>query len=116
MPARATWCSARPAAAIEDLIADVEAAGLQPGIEKILTKTLSKALDNLNKGKERRAIIALRLFIIEVKVFRGKKIPEADADEWIADAEAIIDTLKAQKDRHRGPRDPAPSPMVDAQQ
>ena len=74
------WCSARrrPVAALEDLIADVEAAGLQPRIEKILTKTLSKALDNLNKGRERRAIIALRLFIIEVKVFRGKKIDEAD--------------------------------------
>ena len=96
---------ADPAAAIEDLIADVEAAGLQPRIEKILTKTLGKALDSLNKGRERRAIIALRLFIIEVKVFRGKKIDEADADAWIADAEAIIDTLKAQRDRHRAPRD-----------
>ena len=108
--------TADPAAAIEDLITDVEAAGLQPRIEKILTKTLSKALDNLNKGKERRAIIALRLFIIEVKVFRGKKIDEADADAWIADAEAIIDTLKAQKDRHRGPHHDAPSPMVEAQE
>ena len=105
-----------PVAAIEDLIADVEAAGLQPRIEKILTKTLGKALDNLNKGRERRAIIALRLFIIEVKVFRGKKIDEADADAWIADAEAIIDTLKAQRDRHRGPRHDAPSPMVEAQE
>ena len=118
MPAPAMWCSARadPAAAIEDLIADVEAAGLQPRIEKILTKTLSRALDNLNKGRESRAIIALRLFIIEVKVFRGKKIDEADADAWIADAEAIIDTLKAQRDRHRGPRHDAPSPMVEAQE
>ena len=95
---------ADPVAAIEDLIADVEAADLQPRIEKILTKTLGKALDSLNKGRERRAIIALRLFIIEVKVFRGKKIAEADADAWIADAEAIIDTLKAQRDRHRAPR------------
>ena len=107
---------ADPAAAIEDLIADVEAAGLQPRIEKILTKTLDKALDSLNKGKERRAIITLRLFIIEVEVLRGKKIPEADADAWIADAEAIIDTLKAQKDQHRAPRHDAPSPMVEAQE
>ena len=105
-----------PAAAIEDLIAAVEAAGLQPRIEKILTKTLSRALDNLNKGKESRAIIALRLFIIEVKALRGKKIDEADADEWIADARAIIDTLKAQRDRHRKPRHHAPSPMVEAQE
>ena len=105
-----------PAAAIEDLIADVEAAGLQPRIEKILTKTLSKALDNLNKGREGRAIVALRLFIIEVKVLRGKKIDEADADAWIADAEAIIDTLKAQRDRHRAPRHDARSPMVEAQE
>ena len=105
-----------PAAAIEDLIAAVEAADLQPRIEKILTKTLSRALDNLNKGKESRAIIALRLFIIEVKALRGKKIDEADADEWIADARAIIDTLKAQRDRHRKPRHHAPSPMVEAQE
>jgi hypothetical protein len=107
---------ADPAAAIEDLITDVEAANLKAHIEKILTKTLSKALDSLNEGKERRAIIALRLFIIEVKVFRGKKFPEALADAWIADAQAIIDTLKAQKDRHRAPRHDAPSPMVEAQQ
>ena len=86
-----------PAAAIEDLIAAVEAADLQPRIEKILTKTLGRALDNLNKGKESRAIIALRLFIIEVKALRGKKIDEADADAWIADARAIIDTLKAER-------------------
>ena len=105
-----------PAAAIEDLIAEVEAADLQPRIEKILTKTLSRALDNLNKGKESRAIIALRVFIIEVKALRGKKIDEADADEWIADARAIIDTLKAQRDRHREPRHHAPSPMVEAQE
>jgi hypothetical protein len=103
-----------PAAAIEDLIADVEAAGLQPRIEKILTKTLNKALDNLNKSRERSAIIALRLFVIEVKVFRGKKIDEADA--WIADAEAIIGMLKAQRDRHRAPHHDAPSPMVEAQE
>ena len=47
---------------------------------------------------------------------RGKKIDEADADAWIADAEAIIDTLKAQRDRHRAPRHHAPSPMVEAQE
>jgi hypothetical protein len=107
---------ADPAAAIEELITDVEAAGLQPRIEKILIKTLSKALDNVNKGRDRSAIIALRLFIIEVKVFRGKKIDEADADAWIADAEAIIETLRAQKDRHRGPRHQVPNPMVEVQQ
>jgi hypothetical protein len=105
-----------PAAAIEDLIAAVEAAGLERRIEKILTKTLSRALQNLNEGRERRAIIALRLFVIEVKAFRGKKIPEDDADAWIADAEAIIDTLKDQRDQHRGPRHDAPSPMVEAQE
>jgi hypothetical protein len=110
------WFGSGPAAAIEDLIAAVEAAGLEPRIEKILTKTLGKALDNVNKGKESRAIVALRLFIIEVKAFRGKKIDEAVADAWIADAEAIIDTLKAQRDRHRAPRHHAPSPMVEAQE
>ena len=81
-----------------------------------MTRTLGSALDSLNEGKERRAIVALRLFIIEVKALRGKKIAEAVADAWIADAEAIIDTLKAQRDRHRGPRDHAASPMVDAQE
>jgi hypothetical protein len=107
---------ADPVVAIEDLIADVEAAGLQAQIEKILTKTLTKALDNLNEGRERRAIIALRLFIIEVTALRGKKIDEADADARIADAEAIIDVLKAQTDRHRAPRHDAPSAMVEAQE
>jgi hypothetical protein len=100
-----------PAAAIERLIARVEAADLQPGIEKILTETLSRALDDLNKGKTSRAIIALRVFIGEVKALRGGKIDAADADEWIADARAIIDTLKAQRDQHR-----EPSPMVEAQE
>jgi hypothetical protein len=105
-----------PAAAIEDLIADVEAAGLQPRIEKILTKTLSLALDSVNKGRQTLAILMLRVFIREVEVLRGKKIDEADADVWISDAQAIIDILKAQRDRHRGPQDHAPSPMVEAQQ
>ena len=72
------------------------------------------ARDNLNTGRERSAIIALRLFVFEVKAFRGKEIEEADADEWIAEAERIIDALKGQRDR--APRHDAPSPMVKAQQ
>jgi hypothetical protein len=100
-----------PAAALEDLIAAVEAAGLPGGVERTLTVTLSKALDSVAKGRENLAIFTLRVFIREVEALRGKEIDEADADAWIADAETIIDMLKAQRDRHRGP-----SPMVEAQQ
>jgi hypothetical protein len=95
-----------PAAAIERLIAEVEAADLQPGIERVLTRTLNRALDNVTRGRKRLAIVLLRVFIIEAEALRGKKIDEADADAWIVDAEAIIDMLKAQRDRHRGPPHP----------
>jgi hypothetical protein len=108
--------AADPVAAIEDLIADVEAAGLPDGLENSLTKKLSNAQGSLARGQIKAAIGKIQAFINQVRAQRGKKIDEADADAWIADAEAIIDALKAQRDHHRGPRHDAPSPMVEAQQ
>ena len=59
VPAPATWCSARRRSGGGDRGSDRRrrGGGSPARIEKILTKTLSKALDNLNKGRERRAII-----------------------------------------------------------
>jgi hypothetical protein len=83
-----------PAAAIEDLIADVEAAGLPQGLENSLTRKLSNAQGSLARGQTEAAIGQIQAFINEVEAQRGKKIDEADADAWIADAEAIIDALR----------------------
>jgi hypothetical protein len=85
-----------PAAAIERLIARVEAADLTPQLENGLTRKLSKVLENVAAGEINRATIRLRAVVDQVRRNRGKRIDNADADAWIADARTIIDTLQAQ--------------------
>jgi FG-GAP repeat len=82
-----------PVAALEELIADVEAADLPGGLENSLTKKLSSAQGSLARGQINAAIGKIQAFINQVEAQRGKKIPEADADAWIADAETILDML-----------------------
>jgi hypothetical protein len=79
---------------LERLIAAVEAAGLRSGIENSLTKKLRNAQGSLTRGQINGAIGKIEAFISEVEAQRGKKIPEADADAWIADAQAIIDAFR----------------------
>jgi len=84
-----------PAAAIERLIARLEAADLPRRLERNLTRKLGKAVGNVNEDKITRAMFRLRAFVDRVKGRRGKNIDETDADLWVANAKAIIDTLRA---------------------
>jgi FG-GAP repeat len=83
-----------PVAAIERLIARVEAADLPRRLERSLTRKLSKAVDNVAEGKITRAMFRLRAFVHRVKGRQGKNIDQADADLWVANARAIIDMLR----------------------
>jgi hypothetical protein len=80
-------------AALTDLILEVEAADLPGGLENSLTKKLSNAQGSLARDQTTSAIGKINAFINEVEAQRGKKIDEADADDWIAAAGAIIDAL-----------------------
>ena len=80
---------------IEALIEQVEGLGLQQGIENSLTSKLENAIDSLENGNTAGAIIKLNDFINEVQAQSGKKIDEADADDLIAAAQAIIDELQS---------------------
>jgi hypothetical protein len=84
-----------PEAAIERLIRDVEAADLPGGIDNSLGTKLDNALGFLARNNTKGAIRSLGAFINQVEAQRGKKITEADADAWIAAAEAILDMLNA---------------------
>jgi FG-GAP repeat len=83
-----------PEAAIERLIARVEAAGLPGGIENSLVSKLDSALGLLARDNTTGAISKLGDFVDQVAAQRGKQIDEGDADAWIADAQAILDALR----------------------
>lgn len=82
-----------PAAALAELIADVDVLGLMRGIENSLVKKLEGAIKNLEKGNVAGASGKLRAFINQVRAQRGKKIDAADADALIAAAKAILAAL-----------------------
>jgi FG-GAP repeat len=82
-----------PAAALEGLIGDVQAAGLRPGIETSLTRRLENALRPLARGNTNAAIAMIGAFLNQVTALRGRQFPEAEADAWIAEAEAILAAL-----------------------
>jgi hypothetical protein len=84
-----------PQGQIAALIAQVEALGLAPKIEKDLVKELDKALKELqkNNSKPAKAIRDLEEFIEEVQEERGDGISIAAADALIAAAEQIIAQL-----------------------
>jgi hypothetical protein len=79
--------------AIERLIALVEAAGLLVGIENSLVRKLESSLGFLARDNTTGAIAKLGDFIDQVEAQRGRQIAAADADAWIASAEAILDAL-----------------------
>jgi hypothetical protein len=79
--------------AIERLIALVEAAGLLAGIENSLVRKLESSLGFLARDNTTGAIAKLGDFIDQVEAQRGRQIAAADADAWIASAEAILDAL-----------------------
>lgn len=84
--------------AILNLAQDVYALNLPKGTANSLLAKLHEAYQKLMDGNDKNdmaAINKLEAFINAVEAQRGKKIAEADADNLIALAQAIIDKLKA---------------------
>jgi len=79
-----------------DLTENIFDLELQRGIENSLLAKLNAALGALedeNENNDIAAINCLGAFINAVEAQRGKKIPEADADDMIASAQGIIAVL-----------------------
>jgi hypothetical protein len=78
---------------IDNLIADVQSLELTKGTENSLLAKLNAAKRSLEKGNTTAAKRQLTAFIKQVSALSGGKIEEADADDLIAQAQAIIDCL-----------------------
>ncbi len=86
-----------PLELIEQIINIVESLNLQAGIANSLDAKLdaaTQALDDVNLNNDVAAVNALNAFINAALAQRGNKIPEADADEIIALAQAAIAALE----------------------
>ncbi len=85
--------AASPTQLIQQLIAQLDALNLKPGIATSLIRKLDAALRALNdqqEGNDRAAINLLQAFINSVEAQRGVHINNADADALIAAAQAIL--------------------------
>ena len=74
----------------DTLIADVQGLNVDQGTKNSLLAKLNSAKSSLQKGNTQAAEGQLNAFINEVSAQKGKKIPVADADRLIAEAQAII--------------------------
>jgi len=82
-----------PAEDTQDLISDVEELNLPQGMENSLISKLENAINSLDNGQDNAAINKLNAFINQVEAQRGKKITDEQADELIAEAQRIIDSI-----------------------
>ena len=82
-----------PIESIQDLIRDVKARKLPPGIENSLVKKLGGAIAALERGQNNVVINKLEAFAHEVDALRGKWLSDEDADDWTAKAQRIISLL-----------------------
>ena len=78
---------------IDTVIDSVEALDLHHGTENALLQKLTSAQQDLDAGDTAGACQKLGAFINEVGAQRGKKIDSDDADELIAEAEAVRASL-----------------------
>lgn len=95
-PADRLAASLNRLSALIDMIMDLN---IPSGISNSLNSKLSavsQALDNLNEKNYGSAINGLQAFINAVEAQRSKRIPDADADDLIASAQAIMDMLNYQ--------------------
>ena len=88
-----------PVELLMELTQKVIALNLQQGISNSLDAKLQaamQALEDVNENNDVAAINTLEAFINAIEAQRGNKIPEADADDLIADVLEIIDLLSAE--------------------
>ena len=85
-----------PGEQLEDLTSLVVEINLQSGVSNALDSKLNSviaALDDANENNDGAALNSMYAFCNSVSAQRGKKIDDADADELIAAASAIITTI-----------------------
>ena len=85
-----------PDAIIDDLLAEIDQAGLAAGTMNSLTATLKQALALLtddNTSNDAAAAAALVAFINQVQAQAGHKIPDDLAADWISGAESALDAI-----------------------
>ena len=87
--------SLTPEEMMAELITSVDESDIHKGTKNSLTSSLENALKSLGKGNTGAAINQLQAFINKVEAQSGKKIDETTANDWIADAQAIIDAIQA---------------------
>jgi hypothetical protein len=80
---------------IDALIEKVKSYNLSKGTENSFVKKLENAKKSLLKGNHNAALGKLGAFINHAEAQCGKKLTVEQADEIIADAEAIIEIIKA---------------------
>jgi hypothetical protein len=80
-------------ALIDDLDSDPDFASIPAGIRNALISKLQGASKALAKGRAQAAIGKLNALINQAKAQRGKKLTNTQADEIIAAAEAIINSI-----------------------
>jgi len=88
-----------PALSVEDLIADliaqIQAMNISGGVGNALMSKLENALANFQAGDTQGALGLLNAFIQQVEAQRGKKLTNAEADQLVAGAQALIDAINA---------------------
>jgi hypothetical protein len=85
-----------PAEGTQDLIDTVDEFNLQQGIDNSLDAKLDaalQALDDVNDNNDVAAINSLQAFINAVEAQRGNKLTDAQADELVEKAQAVINSL-----------------------
>ena len=87
--------SLTPEEMIAELISFVEESGIHKGTKNSLNSSLENALKSFGKGNTGAAINQLKAFTNKVEAQSGKKVDETTANEWIADAQEIIDAIQA---------------------
>ena len=85
-----------PAEVVQDLILDVEYFNLPGGLENAMVSKLERAIVSLENGLDDVATNQMYAFIHMVEAQRDKKIADELADEWIAAAQWIIDSIQSE--------------------
>jgi hypothetical protein len=84
-----------PTQGTQGLVSGVSNSPIPQGIKDGLNDKLNNAINALNQGDKKAAINILQSFINMVNAQRGKKITNAQADSWIAEAQKIINSINA---------------------
>jgi beta propeller repeat protein len=93
--ATTTIIAQTPAEASDDLITTIEGYELPADIEDGLTDKLDAAINALDKGNEIAALKILDAFIKQVEAQEGKAFTADHADNLIAEAQEIIESIQA---------------------